>query len=262
MIRMLPALVLSCAVLAAPVAASEIVSAELRPGWRTADGRHIAALHLTLSQGWKTYWRSPGDAGIPPVFDWSGSRNAAQVRVDWPTPEVSWQGGMRSIVYHDEVVLPLTVTTQGAGDIALKGEMDLGLCKDICLPHHLSFSAVLPAQATKPDPMIAAALASMPYSAAEAAVRDVRCDVSLEADGIGLRAEIEMPSAGGEEQTVVEVGNPLIWVAEPASRRNGARLVTQTMLRHVEGSAFALDRSTVRITVLGKQHAVDIQGCR
>ncbi|MEG4641374.1 protein-disulfide reductase DsbD domain-containing protein, partial [Paracoccus sp. APAP_BH8] len=46
----------------------------------TAEGHRMTALHLRLEPGWKTYWRSPGDAGVPPRFDWAASRNLAEVR--------------------------------------------------------------------------------------------------------------------------------------------------------------------------------------
>ena len=55
----------------------DVLQATLLPGWQTASGSHMAAVDLTLAPGWKTYWRSPGDAGIPPRFDWSGSKNVA-----------------------------------------------------------------------------------------------------------------------------------------------------------------------------------------
>ena len=50
------------------------------PGWRDSDGRHVAGLSIRLAPGWKTYWRSPGEGGIPPVFNWSGSSNISGVR--------------------------------------------------------------------------------------------------------------------------------------------------------------------------------------
>ncbi|KMK66591.1 protein-disulfide reductase DsbD domain-containing protein [Puniceibacterium sp. IMCC21224] len=235
--------------------------AELRPGWRLADGSHMAALHLTLAPGWKTYWRAPGDAGIPPLFNWSGSQNAASVGVVWPTPKVFHQAGMRSVGYADEVVLPLRIAARQGGDIRLRGEMQLGVCKDICLPETLRFDAVLPAGTTRPDPVIAAAMAEVPFSESEARVGTVRCSIGAGGEGLTLRAEIDMPTTGGAEETVVETANPLLWVAEPKTRREGGKLVTETRMEHVEGRAFALDRSAVRITVLGGKHAVDIQGC-
>ncbi|SNR34475.1 protein-disulfide reductase DsbD domain-containing protein [Puniceibacterium sediminis] len=240
-----------------------IVRAELRPGWRQADGSHVAALHLTLAPGWKTYWRSPGDAGIPPEFSWQGSDNVSAVGVNWPTPKVFYQSGMRSVGYAHEVVLPLRVTGRTSGtDMRLHGVVELGVCSDICVPQTVEVNALLPAAADKPDPMIAGALADMPFSRAEASVKSVRCTVGADDRGMTLRTEIDMPRGKTDEETVIETSNPLLWIAEPKTHRaaNG-NLISETRLAHVEGSAFALDRSGLRITVLSMGHAVDIIGC-
>ncbi|MCR8548113.1 hypothetical protein M4578_09750 [Salipiger sp. P9] len=261
MIRRLTLLLAACLALSTPARADDPVHAELRPGWRLPNGDHMAALHLTLAPGWKTYWRAPGEAGIPPVFDWRGSRNTEAVEVLWPTPHVFWQSGMRSVGYKNELVLPLRITPDRSGDIALETEMQLGLCNDICLPHTLRIRATLPATLGTPDPMIASALASAPFSEREAAVKQVRCKVSPAKSGLALRAEIDMPGAGGDEETVIESGQPTVWVAEPKTHREGGTLIAETKLMHMDGKPFMLDRSRLRITVLGSRHAVDIQGC-
>ncbi|WP_306131489.1 protein-disulfide reductase DsbD domain-containing protein [Roseivivax marinus] len=262
---MMHRLLAALALLAAPaiVAAevpSDVVSGTLRPGWRTADGTHVAALELRLAPGWKTYWRAPGDAGIPPLFDWSGSSGLRGVNVTWPVPHVFRQSGMRSIGYSDRVVLPLTVATDG-GDARLDGEVEIGVCHDVCLPATLKVSGTLDATTTTPDPVIAAALATRPFTATEAGVSAVRCTVAPEADGLALTAEIAMPRLGADEETMIETANPAVWVSEPETRRSGDRLVTETRLVHVDGRAFALDRSGVRITVMANGQAVDIKGC-
>ncbi len=238
-----------------------IVQAELRPGWRKADGTHMTALQLTLAPGWKTYWRAPGDAGIPPSFDWSGSENMKSVGVTWPTPKVMYQSGMRSVGYSDLVVFPIAIAPETAGPITLNARVDLGLCKDICLPHSLSIRATLGADMSKPDPIIAAALADRPFSEKEAGVGTVTCTFSQTADGMSVTARIPMGTAGGTEATVIETANPMVWVSEPDATRQGNELVTSAELSHVEGRPFALKRSDIRITVLGKSYAVDIKGC-
>ncbi len=227
-----------------------------------ADGTHMAALEITLKPGWKTYWRAPGDLGIPPSFDWRGSDNLSGVEISWPTPRSLLQGGMTTIGYTDRVVLPLKVLPKRAGrDIRLQGVLNLGVCEDICIPVNLNISAALPKGAQKRDPSIAAALADQPYSAAEARVSGVRCTLSPHAHGLALRADIRMPSAGGPEVAVIETDNPQVWVAPAKTTRKGGTLTAETRLEHVEGRSFAVNRSALRITVLGKSYAVDIQGC-
>lgn len=236
---------------------------ELRPGWRMEDGTHMAALHLMLEPGWKTYWRAPGDAGIPPQFDWTGSQNVAGVSTSWPTPQIFFEQGMRSVGYMSDVVIPLHLTAATAGaDIQLRGEMKIGICKDICIPAQFSFTATLPPSTTQPDPTIAAALTDTPYSAREAQVGAVQCRIEPATDGgLVLHTRIDMPAVGGTEYVVVETGNPHVWVAEPDSRREGGSLVASTRLVHVDGRSFALDRSALRFTVIGSARAVDIRGC-
>ncbi|ETX27605.1 hypothetical protein RISW2_13270 [Roseivivax isoporae LMG 25204] len=241
--------------------AEEAISAELRPGWRRPDGTHVAALELRLAPGWKTYWRAPGDAGIPPVFDWSGSRNARTLSIAWPVPHVFRQSGMRSVGYSDRVVLPLMISPGAPGDVELSAEMQLGVCKDICLPATLRISGTLPGAGARPDPVIAAALASRPFSASEAGVRGVTCRVAQDGHALRLTAEIEMPTLGRDEETVIEARNPEVWVAEPDTRRAGGTLTAETRLEHVDGRPFALDRSGLRITVIADGQAVDIHGC-
>lgn len=238
------------------------VKLEILPGWRLADGTHVAGLRLKLADGWKTYWRAPGDAGIPPLFDWRRSKNLSNAEIIWPTPEVFSQNGMRSVGYKKDVILPVRITpSRGADNIRLRGQVDIGICKDICVPSRLKFDATLPANTVKPVPAIAAALAARPYSRDEAGVLSVRCVLTPQDQGFGLTATVRMPSAGGTEYAVVETNNPQIWVHEATTSRRGNDLTIKTELVHVAAESFFIDRSAIRITVLGSKHSVDIRGC-
>ena len=261
------ALGLSLALPALPAAAAgpldQVVEASLLPGWRTADGRHMAALRIRLEPGWKTYWRAPGDVGIPPEFDWRASGNLAGAEITWPTPHRFDQGGVTTIGYKDEVILPISFTPAREGqDIALRGTLDMGVCSDVCVPISLNVSAELPRDATSPDPRIAAALAARPFTAQEAGAHGLHCTITPGADGaLALRAEVTLPGTGGAEMAVIETDNPQVWVAPARTQRVGDRLIAETELVHVDGRAFALDRSGLRLTVLGGSQAVDFQGC-
>lgn len=241
--------------------AREMVSVRALPGWRMEDGRHMAGLEISLAPGWKTYWRAPGDAGIPPHFDWSGSRNVVGVAFHWPVPEVSWSNGMRSIVYSDRVVIPMEFDlAEGAGPARAMAQVQLGVCEDICVPVQVGFDAVLPEEGSR-NARIAAALMDRPRTAAEAGVDAVRCALEPGQDGMAVTARIDMPPMGTQEDVVIEAGRPDIWVSEPETRRAGDMLIAQADMVQVEGGAFALDRSDIRITVFGDDSAVDIQGC-
>ena len=260
--------ILTCLALgaAAPLAAQGVpenaVQADILPGWVRADGTRVAALRLTLAPGWKTYWRAPGDAGIPPQFDWSRSRNLAGVGVTWPTPSIFRDFGVRTIGYSDVLVLPLTLAAKkDSRPIDLSLTMELGVCRDICIPAQLSVSAALDHTNTRPTPAIAAALAARPYSAKEAGVQEAACRLRPTSMGMEIEARLTMPSTGGREVVVIEPGQPNLWMSETDTERRGNTLTATGDLSAYEGGGIALDRSDIVITVLGKNHAVEIFGC-
>ena len=153
----------------------DVISVEVLPGWRTPEGTHMAGLRFRLAPGWKTYWRAPGDAGIPPLFAWGGSQNVAGAVLHWPVPEVSYPNGMRTIGYADEVVIPVELTPSGPGaPLRLAGTVELGVCSDICMPMTLSFGADLPADGER-DGAIVAALVDRPLTPGEAGVSSALC---------------------------------------------------------------------------------------
>ncbi|MFL4470261.1 protein-disulfide reductase DsbD domain-containing protein [Tateyamaria armeniaca] len=238
------------------------VTSEVLQGWDLPDGRRVAALQLTLAPGWKTYWRSPGDAGIPPQFDWSLARNLGAVSITWPTPSVYDQNGMRSIGYSGQLVIPLHVTPKRAGKpVRLHGTMALGVCADICIPHEIDIDTLLDAPDASPTPAIVAAMADVPYSEGEANVRSATCRLSPTDHGMQIEAHVTLPHTGGREVAVIETGTPGLWISEARTSRQGDTLVAVSEMVHPKGGAFGIERSDVRITILGGDYAVDVRGC-
>ena len=266
---MIARLLLTLAILASGMAPAHAQFATESPlshriiaGWTEPDGTRMAALELTLSPGWKTYWRSPGDAGIPPEFDWRGARNLRGVHVHWPTPEVFWQSGMRSVGYKERVVLPLSIEPRKPGeDVRLKGRVDLGICSDICMPASIDIDATLPAGRQDHSPAIVAALASLPLTAREAGVTGAVCRLTPTDDGLRIEARVNMPARGGTENAVIEAATPGIWVSEAVADRRGDVLVVTAEMIGPSRTPLVIDRSRLRITVLGGSYAVDIKGC-
>ncbi|MEM9250475.1 MAG: protein-disulfide reductase DsbD domain-containing protein [Pseudomonadota bacterium] len=240
---------------------ADVVRAEVLPGWTTADGTRMTALRLILAPGWKTYWRAPGDAGIPPHFDWSGSDNLAGVRIHWPAPDVFYDHGMRTIGYADEVVWPIEMRPQNPADpIAVAAVLDLGVCEMVCIPAQLSFAADFSGPG-RMDPQIRAALAERPMPARRAGVSGVDCTLTPIADGLQLDATITLPTTGSGEIALVEAGDPSVWVSEPQTVRRGDRLRVRADLVPAPGRPLVIERQALRFTVIGARESVDIRGC-
>jgi DsbC/DsbD-like thiol-disulfide interchange protein len=238
----------------------DLATVTVLPGWREADGTHVAALRIDLADGWKTYWRAPGDSGIPPAFAFAGGDITA-VQPHFPVPEVYEDFGVRSIGYEDSVIFPLRLTVPDDGTaVSMAGQIEIGVCHEVCIPVTLDFAALLPFEGAF-DPAIVAALRDRPMTEAEAQVTAVTCALVPISDGLQMTASIAMAPAATEEIVVIETGDPQVWVSEPSVSREGNTLRAVVDLVHLSGQPFALDRSTVRITVLGDDAAVDIHGC-
>jgi len=94
-----------------------------------------AGVELKLQSGWKTYWRYPGDSGVPPVFDFGGSENVKSVTVLWPAPERFSDGAGYSIGYKDSVILPLRVIPRNdRKPVTLRLKLDYAVCESLCVP--------------------------------------------------------------------------------------------------------------------------------
>lgn len=120
---------------------------------RVGDLEQIpAGLHLRLPDGWKTYWRSPGDAGLPPSLDLARSINLADSDFTWPAPHRFQLFGLETYGYETEVVFPITLIPATPGrTLALRGTADVLVCADICVPVLVDLALDLPSGAATPN---------------------------------------------------------------------------------------------------------------
>ncbi|MDJ0637401.1 MAG: protein-disulfide reductase DsbD family protein [Paracoccaceae bacterium] len=235
---------------------SGAATGEILSGWRESDGRHIAGLSVRLAPGWKTYWRTPGEGGIPPRFNWSGSRNLASVNVMFPIPKVLDQNGLRSIGYDRDVVFPLFVhANDDAQPVALRGEIEIGVCEEICIPMTLTLSALLPANGA-PDARISDVIRNQPRSAGS-----FSCEIEPIPDGLRLRAVTTAPAIRAEI-VVIEPSEAGIWTSPSKTKRSGQQLVAEVEMVSPTAKPFALARNAIRMTVIGEGQAVEMLGCR
>ena len=105
-------------------------------GTRAAGDAVIpAGIEIKLKPGWHTYWRYPGDAGIPPHFDFQGSQNVKSVEVRWPAPKRLPEGSVMTIGYDRDVTLPIAVVPEDpAKPVTLRMKADYAICEKVCAP--------------------------------------------------------------------------------------------------------------------------------
>jgi DsbC/DsbD-like thiol-disulfide interchange protein len=110
----------------------------------TTEGQLHGAIQIALKPGWHTYWRTPGEAGVPPEFDFSGSENVAGVEVRYPVPERLDDGTSVSLIYRDEAVFLLEVTPVRAGEpLTLSLAARFGVCSEVCIPTEAAAAVTL-----------------------------------------------------------------------------------------------------------------------
>ena len=143
--RALPVLFLVA--LTSPVTAAATDWQELEPGARVRliasealrpDGTTMIGLELDMPRTTKTYWRIPGETGIPAEFDLGNSAGIAGHRVLWPHPQIDIATGYTDFVYFGPTVLPLELTVDGPAPLLEVG-VTLGVCSDVCMPVDASF---------------------------------------------------------------------------------------------------------------------------
>jgi DsbC/DsbD-like thiol-disulfide interchange protein len=127
----------------------------------------LGGIAFQLQPGWKTYWRTPGDSGVPPRFDFSKSDNIEAVTVLWPAPTKFDDGaGGVSLGYHDQIVLPLRIVPKSADKpVTLRAEVNYAVCEKLCIPVQANVELAFNSVASTEDSALFAALDTVPKPA-------------------------------------------------------------------------------------------------
>jgi DsbC/DsbD-like thiol-disulfide interchange protein len=127
----------------------------------------LGGVAVQLDPGWKTYWRTSGDSGVPPRFDFSKSDNVEAVTVLWPAPTKFDDGaGGFSLGYHDQVVLPLRIVPKvNDKPVTLRANINYAVCEKICIPVEASTELTFASVASTEDSVLFAALDTVPKPA-------------------------------------------------------------------------------------------------
>ena len=190
-----PLLAASSGTVETPTLAARLVTASdgVGEGAATVSG----GLALEMAPGWKTYWRSPGEVGLPPALAWEGSENVAGVTLAYPAPSRFTAFGIENFGYGGTVVFPLTVALERPGEPArLDLTAELLVCAELCIPETVALTLDLPAGgAIDPEAadLLADWIARVPATGGEAGMTVAAAHLGGEA--LTLRIEADAPFA-------------------------------------------------------------------
>jgi DsbC/DsbD-like thiol-disulfide interchange protein len=168
----------------------------------------LGGVEIDLKPGWKTYWRTPGDSGMPPRFDFSRSTNVESVTPLFPEPRKFDDGaGGTSFGYHKNVVFPLRIVPKNPSEpVQLRASISYAVCQKLCVPAEAEAELGFTSAVSSSDNLVAAALNKVPKPASTSdttplALRSFKREgnrvivdvAAASADGVDLFAEGPTP---------------------------------------------------------------------
>jgi DsbC/DsbD-like thiol-disulfide interchange protein len=246
---------------AAPWTASTNSKARLVAGTANDGGglALLAGVQLRMEEGWKTYWRNPGDSGVPPNFDWTGSKNLKSAEVLFPAPHRFDDAGGTAIGYSSDVLFPVRLTPERDGEpIELNLAFSYGLCKDLCIPNEVSLSLAVPADAGQGEALLLdAALAQVPKPARTGLLPAISgVEAKLDGDAPGLVVDTVFPPGATGTDLLIDGGD--VFVPAPASvgaPMDGKERFAVTFASPAE--AAAIKGKTLRLTLVSDQGSTE-----
>ncbi len=267
---MMRSVLLALALLAAPALAradspwSETPNAKMRllDGAVAPDGSRLAAIEIALAPGFKTYWREPGESGVPPTFDWSASDNLKGAQVLFPAPRRFEDPAGFYQGYKAGVILPVRITPAKPGaPVTLALKLDYAVCEKICIPVRGEARLTLPAAPAGSSPRVAAALAAVPVPQAPAEPGDLTVGSASFESRAALRVLVSVPDAEPKAEIFVE--GPSGWFFGKPERQpslspvQGGSGRPLAFIVPAEPPADAAGPVTLRVTLVAGERAVE-----
>jgi DsbC/DsbD-like thiol-disulfide interchange protein len=262
-------MLLSLSPVAARAADASTWDADTRAGMRliagnrtqAADAPVRAGVELTLAPGWKTYWRYPGDSGVPPRFDFANSQNVKSLAIEWPAPHRFTDDSGATIGYKNRVIFPLRIVPQDpAKPVLLRLKLDYAVCEKLCVPAEGSAELVLDGAPSALDPALAEAETLVPKHAkpgdgAPLAVRAIRQET-----GEHPRVVVDVAAPGNDPVELFAEGPTPDWALPVPEPADGAGAGLRRFAFQLDGlpPGASAAGATLTLTLVSGANAIEV----
>jgi DsbC/DsbD-like thiol-disulfide interchange protein len=204
-----------------------------------ADGSRDGVLLIEPKKGWITYWREPGDVGIPPSITAAPGADYTVARVDFPVPKLLSSGDMQDVGYDHPVALPLVLANAG-GEQPFKISAFVGVCQNICIPFQADLT-VDPAAEVGTDPEEVALVQEAKRQVPPGPSEDFRVTGHMmQPDLKTLQVSLRLPAGAGDPKVFVSGPSGHVYVeGEVSAGPGGETLYTMPIGKLPKGYKMA-----------------------
>jgi DsbC/DsbD-like thiol-disulfide interchange protein len=230
-----------------------------------SGGVLLGGIGFQLQPGWKTYWRTPGDSGVPPRIDFSKSDNVDSVKILWPAPMKFPDGaGGTSFGYKNQVMLPLRIVAKSPDKpVTLRASISYAVCEKLCIPVEAQAELAFVSVASTEDGAISAALDTVPKpakvgDAGPISIHEVRREGNVVQ--VEIVVQDDKPPAGKEKDVQLFVEGPTPDWALPVPKLVKREAGVQRFAFELDGlpPGASADGATLKLTVTGSGGAYEV----
>ena len=230
------------------------------------DSTYQYSLFIELKKNWKTYWKYPGNSGFTPKFELISSKNLKDFSVSWPAPGVFYEGETKIYGFQEKLHLPITVYPKHPGnDIHFVLRLEIGFCKDICIPETVYLKSVnaRPASEVQNEELLSY-IRRVPIEL-ENSENYVSCKVEKDKGKLDLIAKFNANFFKGKKHIKDAIFNyrgEEIWFSNKNQKSEKGIQIFSMTLNHIAEKSILLNKSKIEVTILTQDNGFILDGCR
>ena len=227
------------------------------------DKTIIIGLKINLKEGWKTYWRHSGTTGLPTVINIEKIPDMEDFEILWPKPEVQESDGNISLIYKNELVIPILINLNNKNlPYLFRLNADFGVCKNICIPvkKYLTFEIKNSKISSRKD-ALENALNKLPKSSSDSNLGNLSCSLNTDVERSFLKFSAKLSDSFFESWSILEYGTDMIALLKTKKHISDQKLFFETAIDRSQNKRLFIDKSKFKLTIISKDKSLLFLGC-